>query len=45
VLDDPKKFAETGMRAREHVIKTYNWQNNLALMINEYEKLLSKHAE
>lgn len=42
VLENPEKYAKTGRRAREHVIKTYNWQNNLAHMINEYEKLLTK---
>ena len=41
-LINERGFAiELGKRARENVLKSYDWKNNLQLMMNEYKKLLS----
>ncbi|MDX2173399.1 MAG: glycosyltransferase [Bacteroidota bacterium] len=34
-----EKASEIGAKARQHVLKLYNWDDNLKLMINEYNKL------
>lgn len=36
---------EIGKKARQHVLKLYNWDNNLEIMINEYKKIISKNEK
>ncbi len=38
-ITNKEKATEIGIKARQHVLKLYNWDNNLKLMINEYQKL------
>ena len=40
LINEPDVAEELGKRARENVLKNYDWQNNLKLMISEYNKLL-----
>lgn len=40
ILGDKEKAAQLGQKARQNVLKNYDWQNNLQLMIDEYNKLL-----
>lgn len=40
LINDPITTIELGKKARENVLKNYDWKNNLGLMINEYKKLL-----
>lgn len=38
-IHNKEKAIEIGAKARQNVLKLYNWDNNLKLMINEYRKL------
>lgn len=40
LIDDPEKARAMGKKARAHVLKSYDWENNLDIMIEEYKKLL-----
>ena len=39
LMDDPAFASDLGKKARQRVLEKYDWENNLALMYNEYKKL------
>lgn len=40
VIGDPGRFTAFGKKARQHVIANYDWENNLDLMVREYQQLI-----
>jgi glycosyltransferase involved in cell wall biosynthesis len=42
IITNKEKATEIGIKARQHVLNLYNWDNNLELMVNEYNKLTLK---
>jgi glycosyltransferase involved in cell wall biosynthesis len=45
IRSEPTYYQEQAKAAREHVLRTYDWNNNLELMISEYAKLVSHKEE
>ncbi len=42
LFTDKKMYAEIAARSREHVVKNYNWNENLKQMISAYKELMVK---
>jgi glycosyltransferase involved in cell wall biosynthesis len=40
-VQSPAEAVEKGKSAREHVLKQYDWDNNLKIMIDQYERLVA----
>jgi L-malate glycosyltransferase len=45
LVSDPIAAQELGKKARQHVLKHYDWQNNLQQMIDAYTNILQKKTE
>jgi len=45
ITENPEHYRELGKKAREHVLKHYDWQNNLEQMKALYHKLKSEHEK
>ncbi len=43
IMNNYSYYTELGSKAREHVLKNYDWQNNLNNMLNVYKELTEKN--
>lgn len=45
IVSDPVAAKQMGKKARQHVLKNYDWQNNLQQMIDAYKSLLENKPD